>query len=101
MSKRNEIIKNLHRTLKELEREMEYRWLKNYVQSLKQKEYLNGKESYILRGDTAYLKRLHADRRSKSLGLTEFVPYDERGCEPDEQMQAGFLAFDRTVGLFI
>ena len=59
------------------------------------------KESYILRGATAYLKRLHADRRSKSLGLTEFVPYDERGCEPDEQMQVGFLAFDRTVGLFI
>jgi hypothetical protein len=80
---------------------LQYRGLKDYVRNQKAKRYLDGKERFILRGDTAYLKRLHADRRSKSLGLTEFAPYDERGCEPDEQMQVGFLAFDRTVGLFI
>ena len=57
---------------------MEYRWLKNYVQSLKQKEYLNGKEIQRLQGATARLEGLEADRRSISLGLTPFIPYEDR-----------------------
>lgn len=99
MSKRNEIIKNLHRTLKELEREMDYQWLKNYVQNLKQKEYLNGKEIQRLQGATARLKGLKADRRSISLGLTHFIPYDERQNK-SEEIQRSFLSWDRSVCLF-
>ena len=79
---------------------MEYRWLKNYVQSLKQKEYLNGKESYILRGATARLKGLKADRRSISLGLTHFIPYDKRRNEHKEMIQGSYISWDRSVCLF-
>ncbi|MCH7520032.1 MAG: hypothetical protein IH964_13560 [Candidatus Dadabacteria bacterium] len=100
MSKRNEIIKNLHRTLKELEREMDYQWLKNYAQNLKQKEYLNGKEIQRLQGATARLKGLEADRRSISLGLTPFIPYDKRRNEHKEMIQGSYISWDRSVCLF-
>lgn len=96
---RNETINNLIGTLKQLERELRYRWLKDYVQSLKQKEYLNGKESFILRAVTANLKRIEADRRSISLGLTNFFPYDERQKEYKE-IHTSYLSWDRSVSLF-
>jgi hypothetical protein len=101
MSKRNEIIKNLHRTLKELEREMDYQWLKNYVQNLKQKEYLNGKEIQRLQGATARLEGLEADRRSISLGLTPFIPYEDRPGKYKALIQGGsYISWDRSVCLF-
>jgi len=43
---------------------MQYRGLKDYVQRQKSKSYLNGKESFILRGATSLLRRIEADRRS-------------------------------------
>jgi len=57
-------IKNLLIMLKELKREIHYRALKDYIQRLKSKSYLNGKESFILRGATSLLRRIEADRRS-------------------------------------
>ena len=85
--------------LKELKRETHYRGLKGYVQNLKQKEYLNGKDTFILRGATTYLRRIEADRRSKSLGLTNFIPYDERQ-EKYVEIQGNYLSWDRSVYLF-
>ena len=101
MSKRNKIKENLLSTLNELEREMQYRGLKDYVQSQKAKRYLNGKESFILRGATTYLNRLQADRRSRSLGVTEYIPYDEQEDRyMDGTVQGDFKVWSRTVGLF-
>ena len=86
-------------TLRELNREVHYRGLKDYVQSLKQKEYLNGKQSFILRGALAYLRSIEVDRRSKSLGLIPFFPYDERHYQAKE-LQGKYLSWYRSVGLF-
>lgn len=95
---RKETINNLIGTLKQLERELHYRWLKDYVERLKQKQYLNGKESFILRGVKSNLKRIEADRRSISLGLTNFIPYDERQGEYEE-IHTSYLSWDRSVYL--
>jgi len=97
MNQRKELTTRLLSILKELERDQQYRGLKGYVRSLKQKSSLNGKKKYILKGATAYLKRLQADRKAKSLRLTPYTPYDEQVDEPDEQTQASFLAWDRTA----
>jgi len=99
MSNRSELKNRLLSVLKEIERERQYRGLKDYVRNLKQKEYLNGKEKFILRGSSARLNRLQADRRSKSLGLVEFVPYDERD-DRFEDVQGDYRSWDRSVGLF-
>jgi len=80
---------------------LQYRGLKDYVQNLKQKEYLNGKESYILRGATARLEGLEADRRSISLGLTPFIPYEDRPGKYKALIQGGsYISWDRSVCLF-
>jgi len=99
MNMRNEAINNLIETLKELEREMQYRGLKEFAQNLKQKEYLNGKEKFYLRGAAALLGRIEADRRSKSLSLIPFIPYDERQKEYEE-IHRSYLSWDRSVCLF-
>jgi len=101
MSDRSEVKKRLLSVLKEIEREGQYHGLKDYVQNLKRKGYLNGKEKFILRGSSAYLRRLQAGRRSKSLGLVEFVPYDERQDRSEDVIvQTDYRAWDRSVGLF-
>ena len=64
MGNRSELKNRLLSTLKELKREMQYRELKDYIQRQKSKSYLNGKESFILRGATSLLRRIEADRRS-------------------------------------
>ena len=94
-----EMKSRLIETLKELERELHYRGTKDYVENLSQKEYLNGKQSFILRGATAYLRRIEADRRSVSLALTPFIPYDERQNK-SEEIQGSYLSWDRSVCLF-
>ena len=78
MNQPKELTARLLSILKELEREQQYHGLKDYVRNLKRKGYLNGKKKFLIRGATARLNWLQADRNSKSLGLTEFVPYDER-----------------------
>jgi hypothetical protein len=103
MRNRKELTTRLLSILKELERDQQYRGLKRYVRNLKRKGYLNlnGKEKFILRGATSRLNRLQADRNSKSLGLTEFVPYDEREDRyMDVTVKTDFRAWDRSVGLF-
>ena len=81
---------------------MEYQWLKNYAQNLKQKEYLNGKEIQRLQGATARLEGLEADRRSISLGLTPFIPCEDRPGKYKALIQGGsYISWDRSVGLFI
>jgi hypothetical protein len=101
MSNRRELKKRLLSVLKEIEREGQYHGLKDYVRNLRQKSSLNGKEKFILSGSSAYLRRLQADRRSKSLGLVEFVPYDERDDRfEDVIVQTDYSAWDRSVGLF-
>ena len=99
MNNRIEIKSRLLETLKELERELHYRITKEYVERLCQKEYLNGKEKFYLRGAKAYLRRIEADRRSKSLGLTPFIPYDERK-DKYVVIQGNYLSWDRSVCLF-
>ena len=99
MSNRRELKNRLLSVLKEIERERQYHGLKDYVRNLKRKGYLNGKETFYLRGSSARLNRLQADRRSMTLGLVEFVPYDDRE-DMYEDVQGDFRAWDRTVGLF-
>ena len=94
-----EVEQRLLETLKELKREVHYRGLMDYVRDLKKKEYLNGKESYILRGAAALLKRLEADRKSISLGLINFIPYFDRRDEPKEIIKGNYLSWDRSVCL--
>ncbi len=101
MSNRSELKNRLLNTLKELERDQQYRGLKQYIRNLKRKGSLNAKEKFILRGSKTRLNRLQADRRSKSLGLTEFIPYDEReDMYEDGTVQGEFRAWDKTVDLF-
>jgi hypothetical protein len=98
MNQRSELKNRLLSVLKEIERERQYHGLKRYVRNLRQKSSLNGKEKFILSGSSAYLRRLQADRRSKYLGLVEFVPYDERGdMYEDVTVQSDFRAWDRTA----
>ena len=48
------------------------------------------------------LNRLQADQRSRTLGLLEFVPYDEReDMYEDVIVQTDYGAWDRSVGLFM
>jgi hypothetical protein len=95
-----EIKSRLLETLKELERELHYSGTKEYVESLRQKEYLNGKEKFYLRLAEANLRRIKAYRRSKSLGLIPFIPYDERQ-DKSEEIQGNYLSWDRSVCLFV
>jgi hypothetical protein len=85
--------------LKELERELHYRSTKEYVERRIHKEYLNGKEKFYLRLAEANLRRIEADRRSASLGLTPFIPYDERQNK-SEEIQGSYVSWDRSVCLF-
>ena len=102
MINRRELNQRLLSILKELERDQQYRGLKDYVRNLKRKGYLNGKKKFLLRGATARLNRLQADRRSRSLGLTEYIPYDGRE-DINKQMTVhrDYKAWDRTVELFL
>jgi len=101
MSNTRELKTRLLSTLKELQRELQFRGLKDYVRSLERKGYLHGKEKFILRGATARLNRLQADRRASSLGLNEYIPYDERGdIAKDLTVQTDYRAWNRTVDLF-
>ncbi len=99
MSNLSEIMNRLLSTLKEIKREIQYQGLKQYVQNLKAKRYLNGKEKFYLRGAKAYIRRIEADRRSKSLSLIPFIPYDERQNK-SEEIQGSYLSWDRSVCLF-
>ena len=99
---RRELTGRLLSVLKEIERERQYRGLKRYVRSLKQKSSLNGKEKVILRGATSRLNQVQADRRSKSLGLTEYIPYDEQEDRyMDGTVHTEYRAWDKSVGLFM
>ena len=101
MSSYIESIQFLIATLKELERERHYLGLKRYVHNLKRKRYLNGKEKFILKGATYYLKRLQLDRRAKSLGLMEYIPYNERRAQRTSWENLGdYRSWDRTVQSF-
>ena len=98
MNQRKEETSKLLNVLKELERDEQYWGLKQYVRNLKLRSSLNGKKKFILRGSSARLNRLQADRRSKTLGLVEFVPYDEReDMYEDVIVQTDYRAWDRTV----
>lgn len=101
MNYRKEEITRLLNTLKDLHCDRQFRGLKNYVRHLKRKKPLNGKQKFILRGASAYLSRLQADRRAKSLGLTEYVPYDERELISQPILGTGdFRTWYRKVSLF-
>jgi len=88
--------------LKEIRRERQYRGLKRYVRNLqRRKPLLNGKEKFILKGAVAYLNRLQADRRARSLGLSEYVPYGERGDKPHRNiMPTDYRVWDRAMDSF-
>ena len=97
MNNRKEMKTRLLNTLKALERELQYRGLEVYERRLQQKGSLNGKEKYTLRGVTARLNLLEADRRSRLLGLNEYIPYDERQDKfTDDIVHSNYRAWDRT-----
>ena len=88
-------------TLKELHRERQHQGLKRYVRNLHRKKPLNGKEKFILRGATAHLNRLQADRRSGTLGLVEYTPYHDReDMLPDGILHSNFRAWDIVIQAF-
>jgi hypothetical protein len=102
MGNRRVLTNRLVSILRELERERSYHGLKRYVRSLKRKGFLNGKQKFILRGATARLKRLQADRRASSLGLTEYIPHDYQEAKlPDVTVKTDFRAWDTSLGIIL